>query len=116
MREGPLAGAASGHGGLNPWVVRNTFVAWGQDIQGARRLDAPMSLADITPTVLALFGIKTPSGPGRGRVLSELTTRDGSMAQVSRRTMETRVGAYSSMIVISSVSGHDYVDTASRAR
>ena len=113
---GPLSGAASGHGGLNPWVVRNTFVAWGQDIQGPRRLDTPMSLADITPSVLALFGIKTPSGPGRGRVLSELITRDGSAAQVSRRTMETRVGAYGSMIVISSVSGHDYVDTASRAR
>jgi hypothetical protein len=78
--------------------------------------EAPASLADITPTVLALFGITTPSGPGRGRVLSELITRDGSTAQTSRRTMETRVGAYSSMIVISSVSGHDYVDSASRRR
>ena len=113
---GRLAGAASGHGGLNPWVVRNTFVAWGPDIQGPRRLDPPASLADITPTVLALFGITTPSGPGRGRVLSELITRDGSTAQISRRTMETRVGAYSSTIVISNVSGHDYVDSASRPR
>ncbi len=111
---GPLAGAASGHGGLSPWVVRNTFVAWGADIQGPRRLDAPMSLADVTPTVLSLFGISAPTGAGRGRVLSELITRDGSTARVSRRTMETRVGSYSSTIVISSVSGHDYVDSGSR--
>lgn len=114
--SGPLAGAASGHGGLSPWVVHNTFVAWGADIQGPRRLDAPMSLADVTPTVLALFGIRTPSGAGRGRVLDELITRDASTAGVTRRTMETRVGAYSSTIVISSVSGHDYVDSGSRQR
>jgi hypothetical protein len=114
---GPLAGAASGHGGLNPWVVRNTLVAWGAGIQAPRRFDEPASLADITPTVLALLGIDTPAGPGgRGRVLTELITRAGSSARVSRRTLETRAGLFSSTIVISSVDGHDYVDSASRRR
>jgi arylsulfatase A-like enzyme len=114
--SGPLTGAASGHGGLNPWVVRNTFVARGPDIQGPRRFDAPMSLADVTPTVLALFGIKPPSGAGRGRVLDELITRAGPATRVTQRTMETRVDAYRATIVISSVSGHDYVDSGSRQR
>ena len=109
--NGPLAGAASGHGGLNPWVVRNTFVAWGADVQPRRRLDAPMSLADVTPTVLTLFGIKPSSGSGRGRVLSELVTREGSTARIGRRTMETRAGDYASTIVISTIAGHDYVDS-----
>ena len=113
---GPLPGTASGHGGLNPWVVRNTFVAWGADIQPARRLDLPMSLADVTPTVLALFGISTPAAPGRGRVLDELITATGSSARVTRRTLETRAAAFSSTIVISSVGGLDYVDSGSRRR
>jgi hypothetical protein len=113
---GPLAGTASGHGGLNPWVVRNTFVAWGAEVVMPRRFDAPASLADVTPTVLALLGIGATPGPGRGRVLEELISRTGSAPRVTRRTLETRDGAYSSTIVISSVGGHDYVDSASRRR
>ena len=113
---GPLAGAASGHGGLNPWVVRNSFVAWGPDFQSRRRFDLPVSLADVTPTILSLFDITPPAGAGRGRVLTELLTRDGSTATLARRTIETRAGAFASTIVISSVAGHDYVDGASRAR
>jgi hypothetical protein len=75
-----------------------------------------MSLADITPTVLSLFGIGTTPGPGRGRVLDELISRTGSSPRVTRRTLETRDGSYSATIVISSVAGHDYVDSASRRR
>jgi arylsulfatase A-like enzyme len=113
---GSIPGNASGHGGLNPWVVRNTFVAWGADFQSPRRFDEPVSLADVTPTTLALFGISTPTEPGRGRVLDELVRRDGSTVRVSRRTIETRAGSFASTIVISSVAGHDYVDRASRSR
>jgi arylsulfatase A-like enzyme len=114
--SGALRGAASGHGGLSPWVVRNTFVASGPDFQKARRLDLPVSIADITPTIVSLFGLTPTTGPGRGRVLDELLTRAGSSARVVRRTVDTQVGGFTSTIVISSVSGHEYLDSGSRKR
>lgn len=113
---GPLAGPASGHGGLNPWVVRNTFLAWGADTGGGRRVEAPMSLADIAPTTLAMLGIAPVSGPGRGRVLRELLATADPPPVATRRTIETRRGAYHATVTVSSVAGHDYLDSGSRVR
>ena len=33
---GPLRGQGSGHGGLDPWTVHNTFIAWGADFKSWR--------------------------------------------------------------------------------
>jgi hypothetical protein len=33
---GPLAGSAGNHGGMSPWTVRNTFLAWGVDFSAAQ--------------------------------------------------------------------------------
>jgi predicted AlkP superfamily pyrophosphatase or phosphodiesterase len=115
---GPLAGSASGHGGLSPWVVRNTFVAWGADVAGGRRIDVPASLADITPTVLTVLGIDPSRGGGRGRVLQELLKGRSATAKpaVTRRDLVTSRGAYRATVTISSVAGHDYLDSGSRVR
>jgi predicted AlkP superfamily pyrophosphatase or phosphodiesterase len=115
---GPLKGAASGHGGLNPWVVRNTFVAWGPRFSKGRRLDAPVSPADVAPTVLTLIGIEPDAGAGRGRVLRELLS-DGPSPEslnVAKRTIRTSAGPYRATLDISTVAGHDYVDGGARQR
>jgi len=98
-------------------VVRNTFVAWGPSFKQQTRVDAPVSLADVTPTVLAMFGVESGvPGSGRGRVLHELLT-DGpspSSVETTRRTLRTSAGAYRASLNISTVNGVDYVDTGSR--
>jgi len=115
---GPLRGAASGHGGLSPWVVRNTLLAWGVDFNGPRRFDEPASLADLAPTVLTVLGIAPPSGEGRGRVLHELlkNSRVSPNQTVSHREIDVSAGAYGATLMVSSVAGHDYVDSGSRRR
>src|SRR5262249_3279636 len=55
-RNGPINTGASGHGGLNPWVVHNTFIAWGRDFRKNVRIENPVSFADVMPTVLTLLG------------------------------------------------------------
>lgn len=114
---GPLEGAASGHGGLNPWVVRNTFVAWGADFKRAAKTEAPVSMADVVPTILTLFKIEpsdTRSERGRGRVLRELFRNGPSRPDLRRRDVTTAAGSYQASVQISTVDGHDYVDGGSR--
>jgi arylsulfatase A-like enzyme len=112
---GPLAGPASGHGGLSPWVVRNTFVAWGQGVPRGRRVDLPVSLADVAPTVLTMLGLAAESGKGRGRVLDEIlhSTPGGRLV---RRQIQTRAGEFGATLFLSTVDAHDYVDSGSRQR
>src|SRR5262249_39713636 len=61
---GPRSGTASGHGGMSPWTVRNTFFAWGTDVKRSATIRVPAGNADLTPTLLALVGVK-PAGLGR---------------------------------------------------
>ena len=114
-----MTGGASGHGGLSPWVVHNTLVLWGSDFKTRSRINAPASLADLMPTLLAVLGIdQARCDEGCGRVLSE-ALKDGppaATAKASRRVMKTRAGAYRASVEISSIAGHDYVDSGSRQR
>jgi predicted AlkP superfamily pyrophosphatase or phosphodiesterase len=116
---GPIAGEASGHGGLSPWVVRNTLVAWGADFKPRTRITAPASLADIMPTVLAALGIDGQAcRQGCGRVLREALKDSSSRAamRTARRTVRTRSGDYRASIQLSIVEDHRYVDSGSRER
>jgi arylsulfatase A-like enzyme len=113
--SGPLTGQASGHGGLSPWVVRNTFVAWGEGVPGGRRVDLPVSLADVAPTVLTLLGLPAPSGAGHGRVLVEILQSIHG-GRLVRRQISTRAGGFGATLFVSTVGAHDYVDSGSRAR
>jgi predicted AlkP superfamily pyrophosphatase or phosphodiesterase len=114
---GPREGGASGHGGLNPYEVHNTFLAWGASFKQRTRVDAPVSLADVTPTVLTLLGVEG-GGPreGRGRVLGELL-RDGppvTSIRTTRRVVRATAGSYRASINVSTVAGYDYIDGGSR--
>jgi arylsulfatase A-like enzyme len=80
---------------------------------------APVSLADVTPTILAMLGIERPaSTPGHGRVLRELMKDGPSVASVktSRRTIRAEAGSYRSSVEISTVAGYDYIDSGSRQK
>lgn len=117
---GAIAGEAGGHGGLNRWVVRNTLIAWGADFRTRTMIQAPASVADIAPTVLAVLGLETTSAGdhGRGRILRELL-REGplpSSLKTTRRVLRTTAGRYRASVEISSVAGHDYVDGGSRQK
>jgi hypothetical protein len=113
---GPIQTGASGHGGLSPWVVHNTFVAWGPDVKARIRIDLPVSLADVVPTVLTLNGITPTGGADRGRVLRELLKSGPAPASIktSHRTVATSAGGYRAAVEISTADGHDYLDRGSR--
>jgi arylsulfatase A-like enzyme len=114
---GALPGQAGGHGGLNPWVTRNTLVVWGADVeQKGVRIEAPASSADIAPTVLALMGLHASSSDRRrGRPLRE-ALKGGAQPAVTRRTLTASNGSYRATLNISSVAGYDYVDSGSAER
>ncbi len=115
---GPLSGPGSGHGGLNPWVVHNAFVAWGADFRTGTRIEAPVSLADVAPTILKMLGIDPDlQRAGRGRVLRELM-KAGPAADLTptRRIVTTSAGAYRASLQISTVDEHDYIDGGSRQK
>ena len=110
-RTGALTGGGSGHGGLSPWVVRNTLILQGNNFRSRARIDAPASLADLMPTVLKVLGIHAdPCGEGCGRVLEEaLRGSPDRRLTPARRTVATSSGAYRAGVRVSSVAGHDYV-------
>ena len=115
---GPITSGASGHGGLSPWVVRNTLVLWGNDFKARARIDAPASLADLMPTVLKVFAVEADRcDSGCGRVLEEALGASPDQRLTPRqRTVTTASGAYRASVRLSSVAGHDYVDQGSRKR
>jgi predicted AlkP superfamily pyrophosphatase or phosphodiesterase len=112
-------GGANGHGGLNPWTVRNTFIASGPSFKRQMTIAAPAATPDVAPTILAMLGITDAKGigvgPSGGRVLRELL-KDGPADTVKAviRTIIVNAGAYRASVQISSFAGHDYVDEGRR--
>ena len=106
-KPGPIADGASGHGGLSPWVVRNTLVLWGSDFKSRTRVEAPASLADLMPTVLKVLAIETERcDSGCGRVLEEaLRASPDRRLRPAQRTVTTTSGAYRAALRLSSIGG-----------
>jgi len=113
---GRLEGAASGHGGLSPWVVRNTLIVWGPDFKARTRIDAPASLADLTPTMLAVLGIDHGCAAGCGRALREALKNGPGSVKTSKRVLRASADGYRASVQISTAAGHEYVDTGTRER
>jgi len=97
-------------------VVHNTFIASGVDFKNHVRLDAPVSLADIAPTILRILGINgVNKDKDHGRVLEELlNTNRNSTVKITHRTARANAGSYEASIDISTVAGHDYIDGGHR--
>ena len=115
--NGPLTGAASGHGGLSPWVVRNTLILWGVDFKHGITVSTAAANVDIAPTILALKGISGNSLAGR--VLAE-ALRDGvDEEQVLSETKVLRTenaGGYRAAVQVTEVGGRRYIDKGWRIR
>jgi arylsulfatase A-like enzyme len=115
-RTGPLQGEGGGHGGLNPWVVRNTLILWGPAFKRSTTIGAAAGIVDVTPTILAIEGIGDVPGLD-GRVLTEaLAGASGAPPGNQTRTLTTSAGVYRASIQVTRVGRHEYVDQAERIR
>ena len=115
---GPLNGSASGHGGLSPWLVRNTLILWGPDFKHGITVRAAAGNVDITPTVLHIKGDASAEGLG-GRPLKE-ALRDGpdeEQVPCETKVLRTEVkGVYRAAIQVTDVGDRRYIDKAWRMR
>jgi arylsulfatase A-like enzyme len=115
---GPLTGAASGHGGLSPWLVHNTLLLWGPDFKRGVTVRTAAGNVDIAPTVLTLKGDAAGESLG-GRVLRE-AMRDGpDEEQIPSETkvLRTRAaGRYRAAVQVTDVGAHRYIDKGWRLR
>jgi predicted AlkP superfamily pyrophosphatase or phosphodiesterase len=118
-QTGPLKGARSGHGGMSPWSVRNTFFTWGVDFKRAMTVRIPASNVDLTPTILALNGINEHKDLD-GRVLLEAVNggpREEEVPVETRLlTATTTSGPNKSHIQVSTVGRQRYITKSWRAR
>jgi predicted AlkP superfamily pyrophosphatase or phosphodiesterase len=119
---GPLTGTAGNHGSMSPWVVRNTFLAWGPDFKRGATVRTPASNVDLAPTLLALMKLDKDAGLDRfdGRVLREAFADGPDEEQVPIEVhtyfAETADGSYRAAIQITGLDRQRYVDKSWRVR
>jgi arylsulfatase A-like enzyme len=114
-RTGPLEGVGSGHGGLNPWLVRNTLIAWGPAFKTRTKVKAPAGIVDVAPTVLSMMGLEKGLKM-EGRVLREALEGGPGEPRTETNVRTTRAGSYAASIQTSRAAGKQYVDKAWRVR
>lgn len=113
---GPLQVAAGNHGGIGPWTVRNTMLAWGPDFKRGVVVRTPASNVDVAPTLLHLLGLRGAAADMDGRPLHEALLGGPDQEQVALQTNALRVshGAYRAVLQVSETAGKRYVDKAWR--
>jgi len=106
---------ASDHGGMSPWNVRNTLIAWGADFARGAVVTAPAGNADVAPTILAALGIDERDGMD-GRVLAEAFAGrpDAEPLAVDTQTHVVERGGYRAALQVSMAEGRRYVDKSWR--
>jgi arylsulfatase A-like enzyme len=118
---GPLAGTAGNHGSMSPWVVHNTFLAWGPDFKRGVTVRTPASNVDLAPTLLALMNLDKDV-PDRfdGRALREAFVGgpDEEQVPIEVRTyfVETPDGGYRAAIQVTELEHQRYIDKSWRMR
>ncbi len=87
VHDTALGTGQGSHGSLSRAETRNFMAAIGPDFKAGYADPAPISNADITPTLARIAGITlAPKGKLRGRVISEALA-GGSAVKSSRRTI-----------------------------
>jgi len=108
-----LTGQGS-HGSLSRAETRNFMAAIGPDFKAGFRDSAPISNADIAPTMAHLAGITMPAkGKLRGRVISEALKGGKNVAPV-RRTIQSAPAANGARTILNfqQVGEQRYFDAA----
>jgi hypothetical protein len=105
----------SGHGGLNPWVVRSTLLLHGPDFRRNATSGVPAGNQDLAPTVLSIEGLPVPQSM-RGRVLVEAIQKPGKVTEPGHKTERLQVsrGSYCAVIEVSSIGARRYLNYGSR--
>lgn len=89
IHDTPLATGQGSHGSLSRAETRNFMAAIGPDFKAGFADPAPVSNADIAPTLAQAAGIAlTPKGKLRGRVAAEALA-GGAPANVVRRSIQS---------------------------
>ena len=116
-RTGPLTGGASGHGGLSPWVVRNTLVLWGERLQGPRaRRRARVARRSDADGAEVLGVDPDPCEQDAAGCFEESLRGSPDRRWRPLGRQRRHRAAYRAGLRISSVAGHDYVDEGSRQK
>src|SRR5262249_25010225 len=119
---GPLAGTAGNHGSMSPWVVHNTFIAWGPDFKRCVTVRTPVGNVDIAPTLLALMGLDKDLSLDRfdGRAVREAFVDGPDEEQVpilvGTYAVETPDGQYRAVLQATELGRHRYIDKSWRTR
>ena len=111
-KTGPVDGNAASHGGIGPWTVRNTMLAWGPDFKRGAVIRTPTSNVDVTPTLLHLLGLQAAATGMDGRVIVEALVNGPDEEQVAAETRTLRVqsSGYAAVLQISETGGKRYID------
>jgi arylsulfatase A-like enzyme len=114
VHDTPLATGQGSHGSLSRAETRNFMAAIGPDFKAGYADPAPISNADIAPTLAAIAGIALPAkGKLKGRVIGEALA-GGAEANVSKRTIQSAPAAngLSTILNVQQVGENRYFDAA----
>ncbi|HTD89542.1 MAG TPA: alkaline phosphatase family protein [Burkholderiales bacterium] len=112
---GPMDTAASGHGSMSPWTVKNTMLAWGPDFKSAVHVRTPSANVDVTPTILHLLGHPKAAALD-GRILKEALVNgpDEEQVPIETRTLRVSTGTYKAALQVTETGGKRYLDKSWR--
>jgi arylsulfatase A-like enzyme len=90
VHDTPFATGQGSHGSLSRAETRNFMAAIGPDFKAGFSDPAPVSNADIAPTLAHIAGIELPAkGKLKGRAISE-ALRGGAEPSVTRHTIQSQ--------------------------
>ena len=100
------------HGGIGPWTVTNTMIAWGPDFKRGVAVGTPAANVDVAPTILHLLGLRPAEVAMDGRALVEAMVGgpDEEQVPVETRTLQVSSGSYRALLQVTETGGRRYID------
>jgi arylsulfatase A-like enzyme len=100
------------HGGIGPFTVTNTMLAWGPDFKHGVVVRTPAANVDVAPTILHLLGMRAAESAMDGRALVEAMADgpDEEQVPIETRTLRVSNGNYRAILQVTEVDGRRYID------